>query len=102
MLQLATLAYLLLTYPAFVMLTAWPSLGVLTVVLLAAGSLHGAAPELNPCCDRNSTTAPTNWTTYDFATLMYSQQRRCNKDRMSRWPAFMLFIAVGLWSEQPA
>lgn len=32
MLQLATLAYLLLTYPAFVMLTAWPSVALLTVV----------------------------------------------------------------------
>ena len=34
---------------------------------------------LNPCCDRNRTLAPTNQTTYDFATLMYSQQRRCKQ-----------------------
>jgi MHS family proline/betaine transporter-like MFS transporter len=32
MLQLATLGYLLLTYPAFAMLSAWPSIALLTVV----------------------------------------------------------------------
>jgi MFS transporter, MHS family, proline/betaine transporter len=32
MLELATLGYLLLTYPAFAMITAWPSLALLTVV----------------------------------------------------------------------
>jgi MHS family proline/betaine transporter-like MFS transporter len=32
MLQLATLGYLLLTYPAFVMISAWPSLALLTAV----------------------------------------------------------------------
>lgn len=39
MLQLATLAYLLLTYPAFVLLTARPNLAVLTVVQLGFGVL---------------------------------------------------------------
>ena len=34
MLQLATVAYLLLTYPAFALLTARPSVAVLTVVQL--------------------------------------------------------------------
>jgi MFS family permease len=32
MLQLATLGYLLLTYPAFAMISAWPSIALLTVV----------------------------------------------------------------------